>query len=166
MRIRAATTADVEALGRIALAAKASWGYSSSQLSAWRAELAVTAESLERWCTFVLEADGELVAFTQVNPQSKPWALQALWVLPQHMHRGYGRALVQHAAAHAAASGQSELAIDSDPNAERFYLRCGARVVGQVSAPIEGAPDRVRPQLILAISVLLDGRWLRQHRVP
>jgi predicted N-acetyltransferase YhbS len=68
------------------------------------------------------------------------------------MHRGFGRALVQHAAGHAAARGQAVLAIDSDPNAEPFYLRCGAQLVGQVRAPIEGSPNRVRPQLILATS--------------
>jgi GNAT superfamily N-acetyltransferase len=152
MRIRAAVPADVEALSRIALAAKASWGYSASQLAAWRSELVVTAESLARWYTFVLEFEGEAVAFAQVSPESSPWEFQALWVLPGHMHRGFGRALVQHVAVHAAAHGQAILAIDSDPNAEPFYLHCGARVVGQVPAPIEGSPNRVRPQLILATS--------------
>jgi GNAT superfamily N-acetyltransferase len=152
MRIRAATSADVEVLSRIALAAKASWGYAPSQLVAWRAELVVTAESLTQWFTFALEEEGQVVAFAQVSPESSPWEFQALWVLPQYMHRGFGRALVQHAAAHAAARGQAVLAIDSDPNAEPFYLRCGARVVGQVPAPIEGSPNRVRPQLILATS--------------
>lgn len=152
MHIRAAVPADVEVLSRIALAAKASWGYSPSELAAWHAQLVVTAESLERWFTFLLEVEGKAVAFAQVSPESNPWEFQALWVLPQYMHRGFGRALVRHAAAHAAARGQAVLAIDSDPNAESFYLRCGARVVGQVPAPIEGSPSRVRPQLILATS--------------
>jgi len=155
MRIRAGTPADIEALSRIALAAKASWGYAPSQLAAWRADLVVTAECLARWFTFVAEEQGETVAFAQVSPESAPWEFQALWVLPEYMHRGYGRALVQHAAAHAKARGQSVLAIDSDPNAEQFYVRCGARVVGQVPAPIEGAPSRVRPQLVLATDAAL-----------
>jgi GNAT superfamily N-acetyltransferase len=150
MRIRPAIPADVEDLSRIALAAKASWGYSAPQLAAWRSALVVTAESLARWFTSVLESEGEAVAFAQVSPESSPWEFQALWVLPGHMHRGFGRALVQHAAAHAAAHGQAVLAIDSDPNAEPFYLRCGARVVERVPAPIEGSPNRARPQLILA----------------
>ncbi|MDP1931004.1 MAG: GNAT family N-acetyltransferase [Gammaproteobacteria bacterium] len=152
MRIRPAVPADVEVLSRIALAAKASWGYSPSQLADWHAEIIVPAESLARWFTFVAESEGQAVAFAQVSQESSPWEFQALWVLPQHMHRGFGRALVRHAAAHAAARGQGVLAIDSDPNAEPFYLRCGARVVGQVPAPIEGSPNRVRPQLILATS--------------
>lgn len=150
MRIREATPADVQALSSIALAAKASWGYSPSQLAAWRAQLVVTPESLSRWFTFVLELEGMVVAFAQVNPEVSPWEFEALWVLPQHMRRGFGRALVAHAAAHAAARGQTALAIDSDPNAEGFYLRCGAEVVGHVPAPIDGSPIRARPQLLLA----------------
>jgi len=52
----------------------------------------------------------------------------------------------------AAARGQSELAIDSDPNASGFYEYCGARVVGAVAAPIVGNLERARPQLRLRTS--------------
>ena len=47
------------------------------------------------------------------------------------------------------------LHIDADPHAERFYLACGALRVGAVPAPLEGEPQRVRPQMALA--VLWDG---------
>ncbi|MBL8259877.1 MAG: GNAT family N-acetyltransferase [Candidatus Competibacteraceae bacterium] len=125
---------------------------SPSQRAEWRSQFVVSAESLERWFTFVAEAESNVVAFAQVSSETRPQEFQALWVLPQRLHCGLGRALVQRAAAHAAARGQAALAIDSDPNAESFYLRCGARVVGQVTAPIEDSPNRVRPQLILSTS--------------
>jgi GNAT superfamily N-acetyltransferase len=120
----------------------------------WQPQLAVTAESLERWFTFVAQVDGEVVAFRQVSPETCPWEFQAPWVAPQHMRRGVGRALVRHAAEHARARGQTVLAVDADPHAEPFYLRCGVGVVGQVPAPIEGRPARVRPQLVVCTDAI------------
>lgn len=35
----------------------------------------------------------------------------------------------------------------SDPFAEAFYLRLGARRVGSVPAPMPGAPERLLPEL-------------------
>jgi hypothetical protein len=50
-----------------------------------------------------------------------------------------------------AVAGGNALAIDADPNAEAFYLAKGARRIGEIAAPIEGHPDRVRPQMLLPI---------------
>jgi molybdenum cofactor cytidylyltransferase len=63
------------------------------------------------------------------------------------MHRGIGRALLAHALATAARGGAAEVIVDADPNAESFYLECGAIRRGEVAAPIAGQPNRVRPQL-------------------
>jgi hypothetical protein len=49
------------------------------------------------------------------------------------------------------AAGLDQLQIDADPNAEPFYVACGARRVGERPAPIAAQPLRVRPQLVLAI---------------
>jgi hypothetical protein len=40
--------------------------------------------------------------------------------------------------------------IDADPHAEAFYRACGALRIGGVAAPIDGQPQRVRPQLVLS----------------
>ena len=55
------------------------------------------------------------------------------------------RLLVAHVGAEAA---RAQIApVDADPNAESFYLACGANRCGEVPAPIPGEPGRVRPQL-------------------
>ena len=82
----------------------------------------------------------------------QPWEIWALWVHPNQMRKGVGKSLLGWAKHFAAASGQVELAIDADPNAEAFYRACGARVVGSVAAPITCNPMRVRPQLRLSTS--------------
>jgi GNAT superfamily N-acetyltransferase len=64
------------------------------------------------------------------------------------MGRGVGRALFERARELAAAAGATTFEIDADPNAEPFYLRMGARRVGEIRSEIEGQP-RVRPLLHL-----------------
>ena len=42
---------------------------------------------------------------------------------------------------------QGLIAVVSDPNAEEFYVKLGARRVGKVNAPMPGAPERTLPLL-------------------
>lgn len=149
MNLRRGVPEDAAALNAVALAAKAHWGYSPEQLRAWRKDLTVEPGSMLAWPVCVAEENGEPAGFIQVNTDSRPWALEAMWVHPAHMGRGIGKALLAWAVDLAAAGGQAELAIDADPNAEGFYRAHGARVVGSVAAPIDGDPARVRPQLRL-----------------
>jgi predicted N-acetyltransferase YhbS len=150
MKLRAALASDIDAFDRIALQAKAHWGYTAEQLAAWQADLRTPPDSLATRPTLVATAHGQVVAFGQLDPASQPWELAALWVLPAHMGQGIGRALLHRLVATAAAAGQSQLCIDADPNALGFYLACGARHVADAAAPIAGNPGRCRPQLLLS----------------
>lgn len=154
VQIRPALSADVPALDRIALQAKAHWGYSARQLALWRHELLTPPETLRSRPTFVAELDGRPVGFAQLDPDGERWELAGLWVLPDSMGRGIGRALLRQVCRTAAAAGHDVIEIDADPNAAPFYAACGATQVGRVEAPIDGQPDRVRPQLILRTNVL------------
>ncbi len=151
MNLRLGVPADIPVLDAIAIAAKAHWGYSAQQLQSWRTDLSVAADSLKVRPVCLAEEHDQVVAFVQVATDVRPWALWAMWVLPAFMGRGIGTALLAWATDFAAAHGQSEIAIDSDPNAEGFYRARGALVVGSVPAPISGDRQRVRPQLRLPI---------------
>ena len=54
------------------------------------------------------------------------------------MGQGVGRALFIHALARSRALGFKNLEIESDPNAEGFYKRMGARRVGASIKEVEG----------------------------
>jgi ribosomal protein S18 acetylase RimI-like enzyme len=149
MNIRRAVAEDCEALTALALRAKAHWGYTANQLEKWRPLLTISRVTLAARPTFVGEVDGILVGFYSLAPGSGPWQLDDLWVGPEHMRRSIGRGLFLHAWETAVAGGASCLLIDADPNAEEFYIACGAMRIGEVPAPIEGHADRVRPQLKL-----------------
>jgi len=151
MIIRHATLADVPALDGIARGAKAHWGYGAEQLALWDAALRTPPASLATHPTLLAETDAGIVAFAQLEPHTDPWELAALWVLPAHMGRGVGRTLLLRVAHLAAEAGQAQLHIDADPHAAGFYRSLGAVAVGTVAAPIEGQPQRVRPQLRLRL---------------
>lgn len=150
MQLRAARPDETPRLDEISLQAKASWGYSPSQLETWAASLATSAELVETQPTVVAEEHGKAIGFAQIVIDEDYCELISLWVLPNNAGRGVGRALLQSMVQAARERGQEVIAIDSDPNAEQFYVRCGAVRVGSVPAPIPGEPERTRPQLRLA----------------
>ncbi len=156
MQIRRAVIGDAKELSQLVHRAKAHWGYAHAQLQAWRSSLEVSAESVSARPTFVAELDGQLIGFYSLVPSLEAWELDNLWVLPRFMKQGFGRALLKHASQTAAESGATAIVVDADPNAEPFYLHCGARRVGAVAAPIAGQPDRVRPQLVLTVMCYSD----------
>jgi GNAT superfamily N-acetyltransferase len=152
VHIRCAHVEDAEALAQLAWAAKASWGYSQAQLEGWREGLSPTASSISGQPTFIAEVGQRLAGFCQLNLQVRPPELEHLWVHPHFMRRGVGRALLAQCRHQLAGRGVEFLHIDSDPNAELFYVACGAVRVGEVAAPIEGQLGRARPQLRLSTS--------------
>ena len=153
MDIRRARPGEAALLGDIALHAKSHWPYCAEQIAAWRSDLAVTPEQISSCPTCVAQIDAIVAGFYMLEPRQADWTLEHLWVLPDYMGRGIGRALLSHARGVATAAGAEALTIDADPYAEPFYLACGAIRVGTVAAPINGAPDRVRPQMRLPIVV-------------
>ena len=149
--IRRARPDESGALSALAEMAKSYWGYSREQLALWADELRLTPESIASEPTFVAEHDGELAGVVQLCTTRPCWSLECLWVHPTAIRQGVGSLLIDQAVAYARAQGRAEIDIDADPNAEGFYLRLGARRVGEVRAPIDGEPGRMRPQLVLAI---------------
>jgi len=147
MNIRSAQEHEAEALSALAIEAKAYWGYPADTIESWRQDLSVSSDTITSRPTFVAAIGDEIAGFYSLVPSNHSWKLDHLWVLPQFMDRGIGRALLAHALETALRGGASSVTVDADPNAESFYLACGAERCGEVPAPIPGQPERVRPQL-------------------
>lgn len=150
MHIRRAHESEAPALSAIARESKAYWRYSAAHLAAWRDDLTVLPGTISSFPTYVAELESGVAGFFVLLPSSPHWKLEHFWVSPSGMGHGVGKAMLSRAAALAAEGGASALDIDADPNAEQFYLACGAQRVGSIAAPIEGSPNRERPQLLLA----------------
>jgi GNAT superfamily N-acetyltransferase len=150
VNVRRALPTESQALTELAFAAKALWGHSEAQLSTWANDLRISPKSILSEPTFVIEEEHGPVGVVQLGTKIRPWSIEHLWVHPSAVRRGLGSQLVRHVLRYARERGQSELQVDSDPQAEQFYLRLGARRVGEVAAPIEGQPSRERPQLVFS----------------
>ena len=74
-----------------------------------------------------------LLPFAALETGAKGAVLEHLWVLPDHMGRGIGTRLFHHIAART-----GEFTFTSDPQADGFYLKLGARVIGQVESDYQG----------------------------
>jgi ribosomal protein S18 acetylase RimI-like enzyme len=150
--IRRARPADADTLTNIARAAKAHWNYAPELLEAWREELTIRREAVLDHPTFVIETGGGIAGWCRLLEEHGEVELQHFWIAPQSMRQGLGRVLLAHVCGELAQAGVEWLAIEADPNAEPFYVACGAVRTGELAAPIPGEPDRVRPLLRLPTS--------------
>ena len=133
--IRAARPDEADLLTEIACRSKAHWGYSREQIAAWRpAFLTVTADYITRHSPVVAEDDVcGVVAFAALEQGARGAVLEHLWVLPEFMGRGIGSRLFRHIARLA-----SEFTFTSDPQADGFYRKLGARIIGAVESDHQG----------------------------
>lgn len=154
--IRRAHPQEGQALTLIARQSKAHWKYPASALQAWEAQLTITSEHIEKDSVWLAEHEQAILGFYHLSFAETQCDLADLFVLPEAMGQGIGRSLLQHAMDSARDLGQRKMTIDADPYAEKFYLSMGALRVGELTAPIEGDPARVRPQLILLLDNLMN----------
>ncbi|MFJ9773868.1 GNAT family N-acetyltransferase [Kitasatospora sp. NPDC101157] len=150
MHIRPARPDEAGVLTGIALRAKAYWGYDEAFMAACREELTVDAAAVERASTVVAEDGGRVLGFAALTVAPPSGELAMLFVEPDRIGGGIGRALFEHVRERARAAGLHRFTIDSDPNAEPFYLAMGATRIG--STPSGSVPGRELPQLVLELA--------------
>ena len=80
-------------------------------------------------------------------------SLEHMWVEPGFIGRGIGRALFDHALETARHAGVTKLEIESDPNAEEFYRKRGAKRIGYSVGEVDGE-RRLLPIMILELNHL------------
>jgi GNAT superfamily N-acetyltransferase len=131
MHIVRAKPEDAGALTDIAHAAKGHWGYPERWIESWRDILTMRPEFITTNIAFCAIDDGRTVGFYVLTTESDGLHLDHLWILPEAIRRGIGRALFKHAVKQAAAAGFNAIQIEADPNAEGFYQRMGAVRIGQ-----------------------------------
>jgi len=147
MQIVRARPEDATRLTEIAFAAKRHWKYPEAWIESWREVLTIKPEFIHTDETYLAMIDDRQVGFYAFEYTRGKLELSQMWVLPEAMGRGVGRALFRHAVKRARALGFHALEIESDPNAEGFYLRMGARRVGSNFREVE----KVRRELPVLI---------------
>lgn len=116
----------------------------------WRDSLTISPEFISRNEVHVATTEEKPVGFYAVVGEGRRIELEHLWVTPERIGTGVGRALFEHAVRRAAALGAGTLSIEADPNAEGFYGRMGARRVGEIVYELDGR-ERVLPLLAMDV---------------
>jgi GNAT superfamily N-acetyltransferase len=135
--IRRARPTEAAALTELALRSKAHWGYSAAFLEASRPHVTLTEESLAAAPCFVAEREGRPRGFYRLGGEPPEGWLEDLFVESESIGTGVGRELWDHALETARVQGFRALRIESDPNAEGFYLARGVVRIGEVESAVE-----------------------------
>lgn len=150
-RLRPARPDESADLSELMLRSKAHWGYGPDFMAKCVEALTFTPERIANGQVMAAQCDrtDDLFGVCEVVSLGRHASLEKLFVDPQVMGLGVGRALFDWAAQTAADAGCESMVIESDPDAEAFYERMGARRVGE--APSEVIPGRMLPMMVYRI---------------
>ena len=144
--IRAARVEEAPELSELCVRSKALWGYDETFMALARDALEVRPEHIDAGDVWVATAaDGSIVGIVTLGPSDQPGTLdlEKLFVAPQRIRNGVGRALLAYAVSEGRRRGARRLTILSDPYAAAFYARSGAIRIGV--APSDAVPGRMLP---------------------
>lgn len=108
-------------------------------MQVFESELTITPETITRHPTIVLEADSKLIGYyILVSKDAETVELEHLFIDPAHLRQEFRSQLLQHSRDTALSFGFKRMIIQSDPNAEPFYLTHGAKRIESISSSIPG----------------------------
>lgn len=134
--IRPARADEAPELSALVMRSKSYWGYDAAFMERARSELTVTPDKVVR--TWVADVGGAPAGIVTLGERGARVEIDLLFVEPEMIGSGVGRALWDHAVTVARDEGAGKVFVQSDPNAEAFYLRMGARKVGASPSPSTG----------------------------
>jgi len=139
-----ASPEQADELTRIALTAKAHWGYPERWLEIWRPQLTFSPEYFVENESWVAVADATPIGFCTLQEKDGTAWIENLWVLPQYIGKGVGKSLFLHCLGLSRQRGYKTLQLEADPNAVGFYKKMGMHRIGEQLYEVEGQP-RILP---------------------
>lgn len=143
--LRAPEPGEIEALDALCFRSKAHWGYDEDYMELCRASLRVDPAALSDGRVQVALMDGVAIGVAQILLEGSKAELDLLFVEPEFIGSGAGRALFDWACNAALRRHAVTMAILSDPNAKAFYEHMGA--VFEEDAPSDAVPGHMLPLL-------------------
>jgi GNAT superfamily N-acetyltransferase len=129
--IRRARPDEAPALNALTGRSTLHWGYEPAFLD-WEPEaLLVTTGLIAGSPVYVYEEDARVLGYHALLEKPPHWYLDKLFVEPDRIGTGLGKALWLHAVATARDLGITELMLDADPNATPFYRAMGCTWLGE-----------------------------------
>lgn len=136
--IRHPKESEALVLTKLILRSKAYWGYSEEFLKSVEKELTVTEHYLKNAVAFVAELDSKIVGI--VGLSLKKDELEFLFIEPDYIGKGLGKLLWNKFLSEIRSQGITSFKILSDPGAEPFYQRMGAKRIGMAKSSVRMLP--------------------------
>lgn len=137
-------------LSAIALAAKAHWGYPKRWMEMWKPQLAFSPHYFEENESWAAVEDARRIGFYTLEERNGNAWLENLWVLPEYMGKGVGKAFFLHAVELARQRGSTLFQLEADPNAVGFYEKMGMYKIRERQYEIDGQP-RILPTMEMKV---------------
>ncbi|OHT46782.1 GNAT family N-acetyltransferase [Flavobacterium tructae] len=143
MRIEKANTTDSEILTQITKKSKAYWGYSAEQIQKWEVNLTISPDYIKEHDVFKLVKDKVIIGYySYLFEDEKNVKMDNLFILPEYIGKGFGKYLFLDFLNRMKEVEIQTIQLDSEPNAEGFYLKMGFVKIGAFETSIK---DRFMP---------------------
>lgn len=138
MEIKKASIGDNEILTEITKKSKAYWGYSEEQILKWNNNLTVSKDYIETNSVFKLVNGNEIIGYySYIIKEKKNVLLDNLFILPEYIGKGFGKYLMCDFLLRMKEEKFEKITLDSEPNAEDFYLKFGFEKIGEFETSIK-----------------------------
>ncbi|MGG0276341.1 GNAT family N-acetyltransferase [Bacillus rhizoplanae] len=130
MIVREAFLKEAKELSNLALSSKATWNYSEEFILACKEDLTITEQYIKNNYVYILEEKQEIIGFFSFQRKEAD-SLDFLYLDPKYKGKGYGRILWESVIQKAVQLNIKSFTIDSDPNAKGYYIKMGAKLIGE-----------------------------------
>ena len=137
MEIEKANLIDNEILTDITKKSKAYWGYSEEQILKWDSNLTISQEYIEKNQVFKLTYENIIICYYSYIIIEKNVKLDNLFILPEHIGKGFGKFLINDFLNRIKKEKFKKVILDSEPNAENFYIKIGFKKIGEFETSIK-----------------------------
>ena len=147
--IRKAKKEEANCLSEIAFKSEAYWGYDENYMKSFRSNYRVTEEFISNNPAYIIEDNEIILGFYSFMINGRTASLDYFYIEPNSIGHGYGKLLWNHMINMCKKKGIEKVELVTSPQAEEFYIKMGARTVGQVESIV--MKGRKIPKLIFDI---------------
>lgn len=122
--IKKAVIKDLPILNTISVASKMHWNYPPAWMEKWIDGLMLKAQDLEEQEIYTLVLSDSIIGFCAMQELEEVYEVNHLWVLPEHIGKGYGKHLLLETMKKVVKK-EKAIIVEADPNAEAFYFKQG-----------------------------------------